>query len=72
MNLFISEYLEQNSSMEADEGGNFSKAPDRKSMFFLKIKIEQNSDCPNKEYNAIFKHNHQNIRACPRSKKNLN
>ena len=58
--------------MEADEGGNFSKAPDRKSMFFLKIKIEQNSDCPNKDYNAIFKHNHQNIRACPRSKKNLN
>ena len=55
--------------MEGDEGGNLCKAPDKKSMFLLKIKIKQNSDYPNKEYNAVFKHNHQNIRVCPRSKK---
>ena len=36
----------------------------------IKIRIEQNADCPNKEYNVIFKHFHQNIRAYPRSKKN--
>ena len=35
----------------------------------IKIRIEQNPDCPNKEYNVIFKHFHQNIRAYPRSKK---
>ena len=35
------------------------------------MKIKQNSDCPNKEYNAIFKHIHQNIRAYPRSKTQL-
>ena len=35
----------------------------------LKVKIEQSSGCPNKEYNAIFKHINQNIRAYPRSKK---
>ena len=44
--------------MEGDEGGNFCKAPDKKSMFLLKIKIKQNSDCPNEEYNGVFKHNH--------------
>ena len=57
-----------NSSMEGDEGGIFSKAPDWKSLL-LKIKIKQKSGCPNKEYNAIFKHIiHQDIRASPRSK----
>ena len=25
-------------------------------MFLLKIKIEENADCPSKEYNAIFDH----------------
>ena len=29
----------------------------------LKMKIKQNPGCPKKEYNAIFKHIHQNIRA---------
>ena len=33
--------------MERDEGGISSKAP--------RIKIKQNPDCPNKEYNVIFK-----------------
>ena len=40
-------------------------------MFLLNIKIKQNLGCPSKEYNAIFKHIHQNIRAYPRSKKEL-
>ena len=40
--------------MERDEGGISSKAP--------RIKIKQNPDCPNKEYNVIFKNFHQNIR----------
>ena len=44
--------------------------PDWKPLFLLKIKIKQNPDCPNKEYNAILKHIHQNIRAYFRSKKN--
>ena len=33
----------------------------------LKIKIKQNSGCPNKEHNAIFKRIHQNIRAYQKS-----
>ena len=49
--------------MEGDEGGIFSKTPEEKSLFSLKIKIKQNSGCPNKEYNAIFMHINQNIRA---------
>ena len=53
--------------MEGDEGCILSKAPDLKSLFLLKIKIKRNSGCPNKEYNAIFKH--INIRTSPRSKK---
>ena len=57
--------------MEGHEEGIFSEAPDRKSSCLLKIKIKQNSDGPNNEYNAIFKHIHQNIRAYPRSKKAL-
>ena len=35
--------------MEKNEGGIFSKAPDPKSLFLVKIKIKQNSDFPNKE-----------------------
>ena len=58
-----------NSSMEVNEGGIFSKTLDWKSLFLLKIKIKQSSGCPNSEYNAIFKHVNQNIRAYPRSKR---
>ena len=54
--------------MEGDEGAIFRKAPDWKSLFLLKI-IKQILGCPNKEYNAIFKHIHQNIKAYHRSKK---
>ena len=57
--------------MEKNEGGIFSKAPDPKSLFLVKIKIKQNSDFPNKEYNAIFMHIHQNTRTYPRSKNYL-
>ena len=58
------------SYMKRYEGGIFRKAPDWKRFFFsLKIKIKQNLGCPNKEYNAIFKHIHQNIKAYSRSKK---
>ena len=57
--------------MKGDEGGNFSKNPDRKPLFLLKVKIKQEPACRNKEYNVACKHFHQNIRAYPRSWKNL-
>ena len=53
--------------MKGDEGDIFSKAPDQKTLFLFKIKIKQNPGCLNKEYNVVFKHFHQNIRAYPRS-----
>ena len=40
-------------------------------MLLLQRKTKQNAGCPNKEYNAIFEHIHQNIRAYLRCKKNL-
>ena len=55
--------------MEGDEAGIFCGAPDWKSLFLLKIKIKQNPSCQIKEYNAIFKHIHQNIMAYHISKK---
>ena len=36
--------------MEGDEVGIFSKAPDCKLLFLLKIKTNQNPGCRNKEY----------------------
>ena len=57
--------------MEGDKVGIFIKAPDWEPLFLLKIKFKQNPGCPNKEYNAIFEHIHQNIRAYPRSKSAL-
>ena len=59
---------EPNSSMEGYEGGIFSKAPSWKPLFLLRIKFKENAASPNKEYNAIFKHIHQNIRAYLRCK----
>ena len=35
----------------------------------LKIKVKQNPECPNKKYNAIFKHIYDNIRTYYGSKK---
>ena len=35
----------------------------------LNMKIKQNPGSPNKEYNAVFKYIHQDVRAYPRSKK---
>ena len=55
--------------MEGNEVDIFSQALDRIPLFLLKIKIEQNPGCLNKEYNVIFKHIHLNISAYPRSKK---
>ena len=40
-------------------------------MFSLKIKIKQSSSSPNKEYNAIFMHINQNVRAYPRREKKI-
>ena len=57
--------------MEGGEGGIFSKDPDRKPLFLLNEKIKQNSVFPNKKYNAIVDHIHQNIKTHPRSKKTL-
>ena len=54
----------RNFSVEGDEGSIFSKAPDWQSLF--KIKIEQTPGCPNKEYNAFFKHINQNVMTYPR------
>ena len=56
------------SFMKGHEWGIFSKAPNWKPLFLIKIKIKQNLRCPNKEYNEDFKHFYQNIRTCPRSK----
>ena len=51
---------------------DFQKSSRLKAFFFsLKIKIKQNLGCPNKEYNAIFKHIHQNIKVYSRSKKKI-
>ena len=49
----------------------FRKAPDRKPLFLLKIKIKQNPGCSNNQHNVVLKHFRQNTRAYPRSKKNL-
>ena len=59
----------QNSSMEGKEVGIVSKSPDWIPLFLLKVKIKQSSDWPNKEYNAVLEHIHQNIMVYPRSKK---
>ena len=59
-----------NSSMEGDEGGIFSKPPDWKPLFLLKVIIEQNPRYPNKGYNVIFIQIHQTITAYPRVKRN--
>ena len=53
--------------MKGDEGDIFNKVPDQKPLFLFKIKIKQNPGCLNKEYNVVFKHFHENIRAYLRS-----
>ena len=55
--------------MEENEGDTLSNVPDWKRLFLLKKTIKQNQGCLNKEYNAIFEHIHQIVRAYPRSKK---
>ena len=55
--------------MDGDEVDIFSKAPDWKTFFLLKIKTEENPGCPNKEHNAIFEDIHQNMGAYSRCKK---
>ena len=60
-----------NSFIKGDERDIFRKAPVWKPSFLCKIKIKQNPGYPNKEYNVVFKHFHQNIRAYRRSKTNL-
>ena len=49
--------------MKGDEGGYFSKFPDGKALLLFKIKIKQNSGCPNKGYYVDFKQLHQNVKA---------
>ena len=66
LNSFISEYLDQILSWN-----HFSEAPGWKPLFLLKTKIKQNPGYSNKEYNAIFNHIYQNIRAYSGSKQNL-
>ena len=50
-----------NSFMKGDKRGIFSKAPDWKTLFLIKIKIKQNPGCANKNKNVVFKHFRQNI-----------
>ena len=37
--------------------------------FSISFSLKEIPGCPNKEYNLVFKHFHENIRAYPRSKK---
>ena len=47
---FFSEFLLlTNSLIKGDEGGIFSKTPDWKTLFLLKMKIKENPGCSNKE-----------------------
>ena len=55
--------------MGGDQGDSFSKAPDWKPLFLLKMKIKQNPASPNKKYNEIFKYIHEDVRIYPRNKK---
>ena len=57
--------------MEGDEGDIFSKAPDSKPLFLLKIKIKYDPGYPNQEYYAIFEHTDQNIRSIPEVRKSV-
>ena len=66
--LLILEYLEQVLPLKEIKEA-FSKVSDWKPLVFFKIKIKQNPGYARKEYNVIFEHIHQNIRAYPRSKK---
>ena len=40
-----------------------------KEAFSISFSLKEIPGCPNKEYNLVFKHFHENIRAYPRSKK---
>lgn len=42
--------------MKGDDGGHFSKAPDQKPLFLLKVKVKGKPACQKKEYNVAFKH----------------
>ena len=51
--------------MKGNEVGIFTKAPGWILLFLFMVKLKQNPGYPNKEYYAIFKHIHQNIRTYP-------
>ena len=57
--------------MERDKGEIFTRATDCKPLFLLKIKVKQNLDCPNKEYNSFFEHLHHILRANSRKESSL-
>ena len=69
LNVFISDYLDKILPWKEMKLAFSVKFQTEKTFALLKIKIRQNPGCPNKEYNAIFDHIHQNIRAYPRSTK---
>ena len=69
LNLFISECLDQIPPWNEMKEVFSVKLQNKK--LLLEIISKQNLGCPNKEYNVILKHIHQNIRAYPRSKENL-
>ena len=58
-----------NSSMGVDQGDSFSKAPDWKPLFLLKMKSKQNLAYPNKKHNEIFKYIHEDSGSIPEIKK---
>ena len=56
-------------SADVDQPNSSSKAPHWKPLFLIKIKVKQNLGCQNEEYNPIFKHSYEDVRAYPSSKK---
>ena len=74
LNFFkLSEYLDQIPSWkEMKEASSVKLQNENRSYCLLQKLSKAQVGCQNKEYNKIFKHINQNIRAYPKSKKNMN
>ena len=69
LNLSIFEYLDKIPLWKEIKEGIFSKALDWQPYFLFQLNILKNPSCPNKRYNAIFKHIHDNVRVYSWTKK---
>ena len=67
LNLFTTENLDQIPPWE-ELKEPFSATFQTRNLFLCKLKIKKNPGCPNKDYNAICKYIHQNIRTYSGSK----